>query len=138
MSTGERVFLDSGIFIALLDRSDRWHGAARERFSARAPQWHTSLAVVSETYSWFLHRCGEEVARGFRLALSDFTGLKLLAVDEKHHHAVAAKLERHRGQKLTWVDASSLVFLTRERIKTVWGTDHHLGIEGAKVIPGGA
>ena len=44
-----------------------------------------------------------------------------------------------RGHKLTYVDASSLVFLDALRIAEVWGTDRDLALEGARVIPiGGA
>ncbi|MCK6556661.1 hypothetical protein L6Q96_19105 [Candidatus Binatia bacterium] len=132
------VFLASGIFIAFLDRSDRFHGAAVDLFSNPPGRCHSSLAVVAETYGWFLHRLGEEAARSFRLALADFSWLKLLDLDTAHHAAVIRKLERLRGHKLTYVDASSLVFLHQLRIRDVWGTDRDLGIEGARVVPGGA
>lgn len=131
------VFLDSGIFIAFLDRSDRFHPAALELFSSPPRRCHTSLAVVSETYGWFLHRLGEEAARDFRLALAAFTWLTLHALDAEHHAAVGEKLERLRGHKLTYVDASSLVFLARLRIPEVWGTDRDLSLEGARVVPSG-
>jgi hypothetical protein len=36
---------------------------------------------------------------------------------------------------LTYVDASSLVFLKTLRIHEVWGTDRDLALEGARVIP---
>ena len=136
--TSRAVFLDSGIFIAFLDRSDSFHAAAVELFSSPPRRCHTSLAVVSETYGWFLHRLGEDAARSFRLALSDFSWLALEALDAGHHAAVLGKLERLRGHKLTYVDASSLVFLHRLRIREVWGTDRDLSIEGARVIPTGA
>jgi hypothetical protein len=40
-------------------------------FSDPPRRWHTSLAVVSETYGWFLNRLGEDAARTFRLALTE-------------------------------------------------------------------
>lgn len=132
------VFLDTGIFIAFLDRSDRFHAAAVELFSSPPRRCHTSLAVVAETYGWFLHRLGEEAARTFRLALADFQWLTLEVLDAAHHAAVLGKLERLRGHKLTYVDASSLVFLARLRIREVWGTDRDLSIEGVRVVPSGA
>lgn len=131
----DAVFLDSGIFIAFLDRSDRFHAAAVALFANPPRRSHTSLAVISETYGWFLHRLGEEAARSFRLALSDFSWLTLHALDEAHHAAVLAKLERLRGHKLTYIDASSLVFLGRLRVRLVWGTDRDLALEGAAVVP---
>jgi len=131
------AFLDSGILIAFLDRSDRYHAAALRLFADPPRRWYTSLAVVSETYGWFLHRLGEDAARTFRLALAELPRLELLGLDPKHHAAVVDRLERLRGRKLTYVDASSLVFLRALRIGEVWGTDHDLGLEGARVIPVG-
>ena len=133
--TGE-VFLDSGIFIAFLIRRDRQHEAADSLFSDPPQSWCTSLLVVAETYSWFLHRHGEDAARSFRSLLGEFPTLELLGTESAHHAAVERKLDALRGSKLTYVDASSLVWVTERKIKTVWGTDHHLAIEGAHVTPG--
>lgn len=130
------VFCDSGAFIAFLDRSDRHHHAAVHLFSEPPRRWFTSLAVVSETYGWFLHRLGEDAAQRFRLALGELPRLDLLPIDANHHAAVARKLDRLRGHKLTYVDASSLVFLEQLRIRDVWGTDLDLALEGAAVSPG--
>ena len=46
-------------------------------------------------------------------------------------------LDRLRGSKLTYVDASSLCFMERHKIKTAWATDRHLGLTGASVMPRG-
>lgn len=44
-------------------------------------------------------------------------------------------LDRFCGRKLTYVDASSLVFPAERRISEVWGTDHALALGGARVLP---
>lgn len=129
------VFADSGIFIAFFDRSDHYHQAAVRLIAEPPRRWYTSLAVVSETYGWFLHRLGEEAARTFRQALADFPRLELLPLDAAHHGAVGSMLDRYRGRKLTYVDASSLVFLAERRVREVWGTDHDLALGGARVLP---
>jgi predicted nucleic acid-binding protein len=129
------VFLDSGILIAFLDRSDHYHPAAARLFAAPPRRWVTSLAVASETYGWFLHRLGEEAARTFRVALTALPRLELLALDGAHHRAVVKVLDRYRGHKLTYVDASTLVFLEERRIGEVWGTDRDLALAGARIVP---
>jgi predicted nucleic acid-binding protein len=129
------VFVDSGIFIAFLDRSDHYHQAAVRLFADPPRRWYTSLAVVSETYGWFLHKLGEEAARTFRLALADLPRLECLPLDAAHHVAVGKTLDRFRRRKLTYVDASSLVFLAERRIREVWGTDRDLALDGARVLP---
>jgi predicted nucleic acid-binding protein len=130
-----RVFLDTGIFVAFLDRSDRWHADARALFGGDRVAWTTSLFVVSEAHSWFLHRLGEEPARTFQELLRALEGLKLLEATRAHHERVLRTLDRFRGSKLTYVDASSLTFLEEQKIDTVWGTDRHLSLTGAEVVP---
>ena len=132
------AFIDSGAFIAFLDRSDGHHDAVRALFADPPPRWSTSVHVVGETYGWFLHRMGEEAARTFRRLVAELPNLRLFDADLRHHEAVLRKLDRLRGRRLTYVDASSLVRLKQHRIAVVWGTDHHLGLEGAKVVPGSA
>jgi predicted nucleic acid-binding protein len=129
------VFLDSGIFVALLNRRDRWHPQATALFNGPTPRWNTSCLVVSETYSWFLHRMGEEAARTFLLLVANLDGLKMFEATVEHHQQVRKTLDRFRGSKLTYVDASSLCLLERHKIGRVWSTDHHLGLTGADVLP---
>jgi predicted nucleic acid-binding protein len=133
----EAVFLDSGILIAYLNARDRWHEQAKGLFSISKPRWSTSLLVVSETYSWFLHRHGEESARSLRSLLDSLEGLRIFDIDIQHHRQTLRILDRLRGAKLSYVDASSLCLMERHKIKKVWSTDHHLGLTGAEVLPRG-
>jgi predicted nucleic acid-binding protein len=132
------VFLDTGIFVAWLVAADRQHQAASELFESLSQPITTSLAVIAEAYSLFLHRFGEDASRSFRVALAALPKLSLCGLDSGHHRAVEKKLDALRGMKLTYVDASSLVLVAERRIRTVWGTDNDLAIEGAAVIPGPA
>jgi predicted nucleic acid-binding protein len=91
--------------------------------------------VISETYSWFLHRMGEEAARTFRLFLANLEPLRILEATLADHESTWKVLDRFRGAKLTYVDASSLHFLKVEGIQTVWSTDYHLSLAGAEVLP---
>lgn len=131
----KKVYLDTGIFIAALSRRDRHHDQARALFSGQRPRWHTSALVWSEAYSWFLHRSGEDAARLFREFADSLTGLTLLEAGTENHAATRRILDSLRGARLTYVDASSLAFLDQHRIDTVWSTDHHLGLTGARILP---
>jgi len=129
------VYLDTGIFVAFLSRQDRWHTQAVALFGEPPRRWYTSSFVVAETYSFLLHRAGEETARGFLEMKDQLTGLVCLVPDADHEEKVRKVLGRLRGSKLTYVDASSLVFLEQTKIRRVWSTDHHLGLTGAEVLP---
>lgn len=129
------VFLDTGVFVAFLVEADRAHLATRSLFEKFPAKAITSLAVLCEAYAYFLHRFGEDQARTFRATVAALPVLKLLPLDARHHLAVCRKLDRFRGLKLTYVDASSLVFIAERKINTVWGTDADLTIEGARLLP---
>ena len=131
----EAVFLDSGIFIAFLNRHDQWHTQATALFSLARPRWSTSYLVIGEAYSWFLHRYGEEAARSFRAFVDKLDGLKIHDVTAEHHRQVGRMLDRLRGAKVSYVDASSLCLLERHKIRKVWSTDFHLSLTGAEVAP---
>ena len=131
----ETAFLDSGIFIAALSRRDRLHAQAVELFGRSGTRWITSLLVISESYSWFLHRHGEEAARNLRSFIAALTGLTMLPATLDDHERTLRVLDRFRGTKLTYVDAASLGWIEQRRIKTVWSTDHHLGLTGAEILP---
>ena len=131
----ELVFLDSGIFVAFFNRRDQWHEQAVSLFDGPTPFWHTSLLVVSETYSWFLHRLGEGPARDFLRFLSNLPRLTLHEARSDLHRETLRALQRFRGSKLTYVDATGLTLLESRKIKKVWSTDHHLGLTGAQVLP---
>jgi predicted nucleic acid-binding protein len=131
----ESVFLDSGILIAFLNARDQWHDQAATLFALGKARWSTSFLVVSEAYSWFLHRHGEEAARSLRGFLDNLDGIRIFNVDMNHHRETLQMLDRLRGAKLTYVDASSLSLMERHKIRKVWGTDHHLGLTGAEVLP---
>jgi len=62
-------------------------------------------------------------------------GLRLVGVTLEDHERTLRVLDRFRGAKLTYVDAASLAYMEHRKIRTVWGTDHHLGLTGAQILP---
>ena len=132
---GPAVFLDTGIFIAARSTRDRHHEQARALFGGPRVRWFTSVLVCAEGYAWFLHKHGEEAARRFRFLLDSLDGLVVLDTDPDLHDDTWRVLDRLRGARLTYVDASSLALMARHGIRTVWATDHHLGLTGAEVLP---
>ena len=130
-----KVFLDTGIFVAFLNRRDRYHSQAVTLFSGPKVRWSTSALVRAEAYSWFLHKYGEESARSFRLFLDNLPDLRIFETDPRHHEEVCGVLDRMRGAKLTYVDASSIAFMTKNKIELAWATDRHLGLTGIEVLP---
>lgn len=130
------VALDSGIFIALMSRRDRWHAQAVALFDGPKVRWSTSVLIVAETYSWCLHRIGEGPARTFRSFLAAMSGLTIFDATVKHHQQVARMLERFRGAKLSYVDASSLCLIEQDRLRLVNRSSpwHHRHLGPASIM----
>lgn len=121
--------------MAILVRRDQHHAQALELFSRSGIRYVTSHLVFSESYSWFLHRHGEEAARNFRAFVGALKGLDILPSSAAGHDNTLRMLDRFRGAKLTYVDGSSLSIIERRSIGRVWSTDHHLGLTGAEILP---
>lgn len=129
------VFIDSGAFVAALFRSDRHHEPFRAVFLRPPKKSFTSMLVLSETYSWFLHKLDEEAARSFLAFVEAIPGLVVLDVPSVIRRDAKRVLDRFRGSKLTYVDAVSLVLIEQHKIKQVWGTDQDLTFTGARLVP---
>ena len=93
------------------------------------------MLVLSETYSWFLHKLDEESARQFLAFVAAIEGLVVLEVPSALRREVQRVLDRFRGSKLPYVDAVSLVLIEKHRIEQVWGTDQDLTFTGAVLVP---
>ena len=93
------------------------------------------MLVVSETYSWFLHKLDEESAREFLGFVNAIEGLTVLDVPAALQRDAQRILDRFRGSKLTYVDAVSLVLIEKHKLKQVWGTDRDLTFSGAALFP---
>lgn len=129
------VFIDSGAFVAALFRSDRHHAEFRAVFARLPRKTFTSMLVLSETYSWFLHKLDEESARAFLAFVDSIEGLVVLDASAALRRDAKRLLDRFRGSKLTYVDAVSLVLIEKHEINQVWGTDQDLTFTGAALVP---
>jgi predicted nucleic acid-binding protein len=55
---------------------------------------------------------------------------------EDSDHEARQLLHRFSDQKLSYVDAVSLVVASREAIDAIFAFDHHLGLTGRVLVPG--
>ncbi len=130
----ESAFIDSGAFVGFLVRSSPDHEAWVELYRRPPTRLYTSVLVIAETYDW-LRRLTSEGTRVFPELLAGLPDLEVLSADFGHARAVERKLAAHPDADLSYLGASSLVFLGHHRILDVWGADPVLGLEGARVLP---
>jgi predicted nucleic acid-binding protein len=115
------ALIDTGAILALLDRTDRWHGVCAETFDQLLLPLVTSEAVLIELF----HLAGD--SRHEREAAWKFirSGAIVLATIEDselpHLHAL---MVRYADRPMDFADASLVHLAKREGLTTVFTVDH--------------
>jgi len=131
-----RVFVDTSAFVALRNRSEREHEAARNTLSrlvSERAQLFTSNYVFAETYTALLVRVGRsdaiEWGRHFRAGVA----IELVRVDEPVERDGWDLLESHGDKEWSYVDATSFALMEREEATAAFA--HHFTQRGLAVVP---
>lgn len=128
------VFIDTSAFYALLDRRDRWNGAARQHLAAITDERRplaTSNLVVAETHALARSSLGHQVA----IRWLDSLDINLIMQTEADHHEVRNLLARYEDKDFSYTDALSFVLMQRLAIPVAFTFDAHFRQYGLEVIP---
>jgi predicted nucleic acid-binding protein len=133
ISAAERVFIDTGAFVALAERRDPEHERARAawesltRSRARLP---TSVLVVAETFTFIDRRGSREAALRRRESLRTGPTIDVLDCTAAHLERAWSWLHRKELHKLGIVDACSFVLMQERKIRVAFAFDSHFAIAG--------
>jgi hypothetical protein len=136
------VVVDTGAWIALLSRTDRYAAAAVARYRelvAAGVLLVTNNYVVDETATRLRYDAGLEAALRFRVMLDDALRVRRLRiswVDERIEREGWRLMERHRDVTLSLTDAVTVALARRARIEEVFGFDDDFAALGLRVLPG--
>ena len=134
-----RVFVDTSAFVALRNRGEREHEAARAALSsllAERASLVTSNYVFSETYTALLVRAGRHEAVRWGAHFRGAESIELVRVDEQIEDEAWSILESHDDKTWSHVDATSFALMQREAIDDAFAFDNHFSQRGLTVIPG--
>ena len=137
MRPRDAVFIDSGAWIALAIRGDPLHARAvetwREVMGARAPLY-TSTPVVIETFTFLDRNTSRDVALSWKDSLDRVPDLRTLDCAASDLRDAWGWFERRNLHKLSAVDATSFVLMTRHEIRQAFAFDHHFASVGFRLI----
>lgn len=137
MRSREAVFVDSGAWIALAIRSDPLHVRAvetwREVTAARA-RLFTSTPIVLETFTFLDRNTSRDVALSWKDSLDRIAGLRTLDCAASDLRDAWVWFERRDLHKLSAVDATSFVLMTRHGIRRAFAFDHHFASVGFRLL----
>lgn len=130
------VFIDTSAFYALLDRDDRNHKKAKEKWVeilGLSPVLVTTNYILVETFALLQSRLGLDAARGFQENI--FPVLKVEFITSEMHRAATAALLSAGRRRLSLVDCVSFGMMRDLGIRTALSFDMHFKEQGFDVIP---
>jgi len=134
---GERVFVDSGAWIALALVRDAYHERARAGWEvlgrARA-RLLSSVPVVLETFTYLDRHVSREVAHRWRSSLGSVPRFDIVGCSPGDLVEAWQFLERKDLHKLSAIDATSFVLMRRHRVRTAFAFDTHFTTAGFRLL----
>ena len=137
MRQGEAVFVDSGAWIALALTRDPLHDRAREAWSTlvhAGARLSTSVPVVLETFTFLDRNAARDVALAWKDSLDTLRRLRVHACPGADLKSAWKYFERTELHKLSAVDATSFVLMSRSGIRTAFTFDHHFAAVGFRIV----
>lgn len=134
----EIIFVDTGAWFALVDRSDGYHSKAvtvYPRLLNEFRQLVTTNLVVAESYSLIQRSLGHQAALIFLDKIE--ASPRILKIYSDHQLETMAKeiLRKYADQHFTYTDAVSFAHMRQQDIKQAFSFNRHFTTAGFKLIP---
>lgn len=132
------IFVDSGAWLALADRRDRYHETAvavYPQLLRQIPRLVTTNLVIAETYNLIRRRLGYEA--GIKFLQSSRQTSRLVRVYSDADLEIAAEeiLQQYADQTFSFVDAVSFAVMKQRDLEQVFAFDHHFQVMGFTLLP---
>ena len=137
MRQGERVFVDSGAWIALALSRDPLHAQARQQWDllhGAGAKVHTSVPVVIETFTFLARNANRDVALTWKDAVYKAGTVQILPCELRDLERSWDYFRRPELHKLSAVDATSFAIMKRARIRLAYSFDYHFAVIGFRLV----
>jgi predicted nucleic acid-binding protein len=115
------ALIDSSAIVALLDRTDRWHGMCVTTFQQLRLPLVATEAVLTELFHLFGDSRHEtELARKFIRC----GAISLATIEDSELPEIQALMSGYWARPMDFADATLVYLARRERISTVFTVDH--------------
>lgn len=133
---GERVFVDTGAWVALAITRDPLHERARETWTSlleAGARLATSVPVLLETFTYLDRKGSRALAEAWWTSLAGVPRLDRLECGAADLETAMAELSRRDFHRLGLVDATSFVLMRRHRIRVAFAFDTHFAVAGMRL-----
>jgi len=132
------LFVDTGAWYALADRSDQHHNEAVEIYpkllSGNLPLKTTNL-IIAETYILIRRSIGYQAAIAFLENIASSPRVVKIYSDSILEEAVESILRQYQDQDFSYTDAVSFVAMKQNGITEAFSFDKHFVTAGFTLIP---
>ena len=133
-----KLFIDTSALIALADRTDQFHQAAKALVKGLPPstRFQTSNYILDETITRL--RSTLSVHSAVRVAESVWASAwyTVHTVDHAIERQALKLLEKYAAHHLSFTDCTTLVLLDRLRADRIFAFDHGFHRAGYLLVPG--
>ena len=115
------ALIDTGAILALLDRTDRWHGVCVDTFQQLRLPLVTSEAVLAELF----HLVGDsrrEMETAWKFVRSG--AIRLAGIEDAELPEIQNLMSRYWDRPMDFADATLVYLARREGLSTVFTVDH--------------
>lgn len=134
----DKLFVDTGAFIAITDKSDQYHSRATTYFGellkAGRPLLTTNF-VLDETYTMLKIRLGSGATITFGEAIQKSDQLEIITVDYEIEKRSWEIFKKYGDQAFSYTDCTSFATMQMHKMKNTFAFDTHFEIFGFSITP---
>lgn len=136
MRSGEAAFVDTGAWIALALSRDPLHEQAKaiwQSLRGDGVRLHTSVPVILETFTFLDRNAARDVALTWRESLEELSDLEIHPCSTEEMGEAWSYFRHTDLHKLSAVDATSFVLMSRRGIRVAFTFNHHFAMAGFRM-----
>jgi predicted nucleic acid-binding protein len=128
-----KIFTDTGAWIALADKNDRYHNIAKKVYALiqkrNIPIMITDY-IFDETVTWLHYKVGHDTACGWGNKILNSRMIETVKVGDEHINLAWELFQKYYDQKFSFTDCISFTVMKLLGITTAFAYDSHFSTMG--------
>lgn len=119
-----KIFVDTGVFYAFVDKSDKFHGEVTELFRKARKERYTLISsnfVLAESHALILSKLGRKIASRWLFSVEKIASIQRITEEDE----IRAKeiIKTFDDKDFSYTDATSFAMMERLGLINAWAVD---------------